>query len=141
MKKVTNTLSLISWIISWFAFLLSDMASPDRVKWFLDVAWKWDPTLSFVMIWAVSVSLIWHHFIKKKEKPHFGDKWHFPWQKKWIIDKKLILWSAIFGIGWGIWWLCPWPAIASIFFLNPYILSFLWSMLLSMSLYKLYFSN
>ncbi len=141
MKKITNVLSLSSWIVFWFALMLSDMTSPDRVKWFLDITWKWDPTLLFVMIWSVLISMVWHYFISKKDKPHFADKWHFPWEKKWVIDNKLILWSIIFGIGWWLWWLCPWPVIASIIFFDPYILSFLWSMLFSMTIYKFYFSK
>lgn len=141
MKKITNNLSLTSWIIVWFSLLLSDMASPDRIKWFLDIYWKWDSTLLFVMIWALGISFIWHYFIKKKKKPHFADSWYFLWQKKWIIDKKLIIWAILFGIGWWIWWFCPWPAFASIFIFDPYIFSFLLSMLISMMIYKLYFSN
>lgn len=141
MKKITNIISLTSWIIFWFALVMSDMTSPDRVKWFLNVTWNWDPTLLFVMIWAIVVSFIWHYFLSKKSKPHFSEKWHFPWEKKWNIDKKLIIWSIIFGIWWGIWGLCPWPAFASILFFNTYILYFLWSMLFSMIFYKLYFSN
>jgi uncharacterized membrane protein YedE/YeeE len=74
--------------------------------------------------------------LSKKETPHFADRWHFPWDKKGIIDSNLIVGSALFGIGWGIGGLCPGPAIGSIVFLDPYILVFLVSMIVSMLFYR-----
>lgn len=141
MKKITNTISLTSWLLLWFSLTLSDMVSPDRVKWFLDISWKWDPTLLFVMLFAVTISIIGHYSLSKRHKPHFAEKWHFDWKKKWIIDKKLIIWSILFWIGWWIWWTCPWPAIASFMMFDTYLLTFIFSMILTMWIYKIYFTN
>ncbi|MBC7498740.1 YeeE/YedE family protein [Candidatus Gracilibacteria bacterium] len=136
MSKTTNLISLVAGILFGFALVLSDMTSPDRVRGFLDITGKWDPTLLFVMMGAVTVSVIGHFLLSKKETPHFAEKWHFPWVKKGIIDNKLIVGSALFGIGWGIGGLCPGPAIGSIVFLDPYILVFTVSMIVSMLFYK-----
>ena len=138
MSTVTNIVSLISGLFFGFALTLSDMTSPDRVRGFLDIVYGWDPTLLFVMIGAVTVSAIGHFFLSKKETPHFADQWHFPWDKKGIIDSKLIIGSALFGIGWGIGGLCPGPAIGSIVFFDPYILIFVGSMVASMYLYQIF---
>ena len=138
MPKTLNIISLIAGVLFGFALTLSDMTSPDRVRGFLDIVYGWDPTLLFVMIGAVTVSVIGHFFLSKKETPHFADRWHFAWDKKGIIDSKLIVGSALFGIGWGIGGLCPGPAIGSIVFFDPYILVFVASMIASMYLYQLF---
>ena len=137
MSRTINLISLISGVLFGFALTLSDMTSPDRVRGFLDIIHDWDPTLLFVMIGAITVSAIGHFFISKKETPHFADQWHFPWNKKGIIDSNLIIGSALFGIGWGIGGLCPGPAIGSIVFLDPYIFIFVASMIGSMYLYQI----
>ena len=36
----------------------------------------------------------------------------------WVLDKRLIIGSAIFGVGWGLVGLCPGPALASVFTIN-----------------------
>ena len=44
------------------------------------------------------------------------------------IDRKLLLGSALFGMGWGLAGLCPGPAISSLVFLSPMSLLFLAAM-------------
>jgi uncharacterized membrane protein YedE/YeeE len=58
MSKTTNIISLVAGILFGFALALSDMTSPDRVRGFLDITGNWDPTLLFVMMGAVMVSVI-----------------------------------------------------------------------------------
>ncbi|MBP6981525.1 YeeE/YedE family protein [Candidatus Gracilibacteria bacterium] len=119
-----------------FGLSLSEMISPVRVQGFFDIFGNWDPTLLFVMIGALSVSLMGHFFLSKKEKPFFGDTWHFSWKKSGIIDKNLIIGSGIFGIGWGLSGLCPGPAIASLVYGNSLTITFLLSLISSMFVYK-----
>ena len=45
------------------------MINPQKVLGFLDILGNWDPSLAFVMIGALTVSLPMFHIIKKKEKP------------------------------------------------------------------------
>ena len=135
-KIISPLLSLAAWGVFGFWLAISDMLSPYRVQGFFDIFWAWDPTLLFVMIGALSISLIGHYFFDKHTKPLFGEKWHFPWEKKWTIDMKLVTWSVLFGIGWWLAGLCPGPAIGGIIYMAPETIIFLISMIISMSLYK-----
>ncbi len=130
-------ITLTAGLLFWFGLALSDMISPMRVQWFFDIFGSWDPTLLFVMVGALSVSLLWHFFLSKQDRPFFSEMWHFSWKKSWILDRNLILWSAIFGIGWWLSGLCPGPAIGSIVYWNSYTLVFLISMIGMMSFYKI----
>ena len=49
-------------------------------------------------------------------------------QKK-ELDKKLIIGSLLFGVGWGLVGLCPGPAVSSIALFQPITLIFLIAML------------
>lgn len=97
-----------------FGLALSGMTDPGRVIGFLDVAGAWDPTLLFVMVGAVSTFglgvVIWRKF-------RGGDGWFgakLPERGEAAIDRRLVLGSLVFGIGWGISGFCPGPAIANL---------------------------
>ena len=48
----------------------------------------------------------------KKQHPELTEKFSLPAKK--LIDKSLILGSALFGIGWGLAGYCPGPAISAL---------------------------
>nr|WP_238585423.1 DUF6691 family protein [Legionella steigerwaltii] len=50
--------------------------------------------------------------VLKKEKPIIAAEFHLPQNKQ--ITKKLIIGSAIFGIGWGPAGYCPGPSITAL---------------------------
>ncbi len=124
-----------------YGLSLSDMISPARVQWFFDILWDWDPTLIFVMIWALMVSIPGHYLLSRKSRPLLAEKWHFPWEKKGTIDKKLIYGSILFGIGWGLAGLCPGPAIASLIYGNMFSIVFIIAMLISIWATQKYLSH
>ena len=95
MKKF---LYFISGSIFGVGLLISGMSNPQKVLSFLDIFGNWDPSLMFVMIGAISITAIYFTAIKKKST-------------KLSIDKKLVVGSSIFGIGWGLVGVCPGPAI------------------------------
>jgi len=74
------------------------MSNPQKVLSFLDIFGNWDPSLMFVMVGAISITAIYFILIKNKST-------------KLNTDKKLIIGSLIFGIGWGLVGICPGPAI------------------------------
>ena len=86
---------------------ISGMCNPDKVLNFLDVAGAWDPTWGVVMAAALAVAV-----------PAFAwarGRGHLPQAdgtRK--IDRRLLLGSALFGIGWGIAGVCPGPALANL---------------------------
>ena len=95
MKKI---LYFISGSIFGIGLIVSGMSNPQKVLSFLDIFGNWDPSLMFVMVGAISITAI--YFIVTKNK-----------SKKLNTDKKLLLGSSIFGIGWGLVGICPGPAI------------------------------
>ena len=95
MKKF---LYFISGSIFGIGLIISGMSNPQKVLSFLDIFGNWDPSLMFVMIGAISITAIYFTAIKKKST-------------KLSIDKKLVVGSSIFGIGWGLVGICPGPAI------------------------------
>lgn len=101
---------LASGILFGAGLTLGGMTNPDRVRGFLDVFGRWDPTLAFVMGGAVLVMAIAWRAQARMQTPLFGDKFSLPDRRD--LDVKLITGSALFGIGWGLAGLCPGPAVA-----------------------------
>jgi hypothetical protein len=95
-----------------FGLLLSGMTDPGKVIGFLDLIGMWDPSLAFVMGGAVLVSFIAFRISRNWTTSLMGRVIILSDLK--AIDLKLILGSALFGIGWGISGFCPGPAIVSI---------------------------
>ena len=109
---------------------ISGMTEPSKIIAFLDIFGDWDATLIFVMAGAVGVNGILHRFITKKPFPLFDSKFYLP--TRMDVDRRLIVGSAIFGVGWGVTGLCPGPGIASLSSGNLYAFSFVGSMLFGM---------
>src|SRR5690348_457238 len=91
---------------------LSDMINPGRVLAFLDVAGHWDPTLAFVMAGALVPTAAAFALRPQLRKPVFGTEFFIP--ENHSTDRKLMLGSAVFGLGWGLVGFCPGPAIAAL---------------------------
>ena len=49
---------------------------------------------------------------KRRPKPLLEQSFHLPGQSS--IDRPLVIGSAIFGLGWGLFGFCPGPAITSL---------------------------
>ena len=132
---MNKLISLLSGIIFGIGLVISEMINPQKVLGFLDIFGNWDPSLAFVMIGALIVSLPTFHIIKKKEKPLLEEKFDYSYNKN--IDQRLILGSTLFGAGWGLAGLCPGPAISSLALLNFYSMSFVISMFVGFYFVKL----
>ena len=111
-----NTKSIITAIIAGTLFALglaiSGMTEPAKVTGFLDVTGAWDPTLAFVMAAAIAVHLPLVRLARQRRAPLFDAKFHWPTNHG--IDARLIVGSAIFGVGWGLSGYCPGPALTSL---------------------------
>ena len=86
--------------------ITSGMANPAKVLNFFDLAGSFDPSLAFVMAGALTVAVPGYALIfRKLRKPVFTPNFNVPTNR--AIDRKLVIGSSIFGIGWGIGGFCP----------------------------------
>jgi uncharacterized protein len=91
---------------------ISGMCDPRVVLGFLDVLGNFNPALLFVLGGAVGVTVVAFRFVLRQEKPLFGST--FAVLTGQVIDRPLLLGSAIFGIGWGLAGYCPGPALVGL---------------------------
>ncbi|RFZ88029.1 YeeE/YedE family protein [Shinella sp. WSJ-2] len=104
--------ALVSGAVFGLGLALSGMLDPARVQGFLDITGAWDPSLAFVLGGAVGVMFLGLRLIARFKRPAFDDRFHLPDNR--VIDRRLVLGSALFGIGWGIGGFCPGPGIAGL---------------------------
>lgn len=105
-------IALLSGLLFGAGLAVSGMADPSRVRAFLDVTGRWDPTLAFVMGGAMLPMIVAWRIKARLDRPLVGGDFHLPATTG--IDRKLIGGAALFGVGWGIAGLCPGPAIAGL---------------------------
>lgn len=98
-----------------FAFAVglavSGMTLPQKVVGFLDVSGDWDPSLALVMVGAIGVYLPAWLLIRRRRRPVLAQRFSTP--DKAGVDGRVLLGSAIFGLGWGLSGFCPGPGIVS----------------------------
>lgn len=110
--------------------ILSGMTNPAKVLGFLDLFGQWDPSLAFVMGGAIFVGIFAFSLAKKRTTNLLGGALHLP--KSTHIDKRLIIGSLMFGIGWGLAGFCPGPALVSLAAGHEKALVFVLAMLVGM---------
>lgn len=126
--------SFIAGLIFGLGLIFSGMTNPAKVIGFLDVTGKWDPSLVFVMLGAISVSFFAFRIAKKREYSLLGAKISLPTMQD--IDVKLITGASVFGIGWAIAGYCPGPAIASLLTTSKDAGTFVLAMLVGMAIFE-----
>lgn len=115
--------------------MISGMINPAKVIGFLDIFGDWDPSLAFVMAFAVLVYAIGLRLVLKRPKPLFEDSFSLP--EGSVIDRKLVGGAILFGVGWGLVGFCPGPAIAALGAVPGQAAIFVAAMLLAMSATRL----
>ena len=131
--------SLIVGCIFGLGLAFGGMLDPSKVVGFLDIFGAWDPSLAFVMMGGIMVNAAGYLILIRGKKPIFTEKLHLP--DNIFIDRRLIVGSAIFGVGWGLAGLCPGPVVGSLF-LNPNsIVPFLLIMLVGLKIGSLVKAN
>lgn len=122
-------------LIFGLGLIVSGMADPYKVIGFLDLAGRWDPSLAFVMAGAILVGAVAYHFAEKRGTPVFGGAMRLPTTRD--IDRRLVLGSTVFGIGWGLAGYCPGPALVSLGSGQDKAVVFVLAMVAGMALYEL----
>jgi uncharacterized protein len=104
--------SLLAGVIFGIGLLVSGMFNPAKVLGFLDLAGPWDPSLAFVLAGAVAVGLIAFAFARRRMQSLLGAVMRLPTARQ--IDRRLVIGSLTFGVGWGIAGFCPGPALVAL---------------------------
>ena len=112
---------------------LSGMTNPAKVLAFLDLAGGWDPSLALVMAGALVVSSIAFYFARHRQVSLLGAPFQMPTNRK--IDRRLVLGSLLFGMGWAIAGLCPGPALALLLTGHWQVVVFTLAMLVGMLIF------
>lgn len=107
MRKLT---ALIAGLLFGLGLYLSGMTNPAKVLGFLDLAGEWDPSLALVMLGALAVSSVFFYVARQRRTALLGAPIQMPTRR--TLDRRLLLGSVVFGVGWGIAGLCPGPAVA-----------------------------
>lgn len=104
--------SLVTGTLFGAGLALSDMINPARVLAFLDLTGNWDPSLAFVMGGAIIPMVIAYAVSRRMRTPLFDKSFFIPENR--VLDRRLLIGAALFGIGWGLVGFCPGPAIAGL---------------------------
>ena len=110
--------------------VVSGMTDPTKVIGFLDFFGPWDPSLVFVMGSAVITFALGLFFLRR----YLGksSSINLPDLSTSSVEKRLVIGSIIFGIGWGLGGFCPGPALANLSVLRSEALVFVPLMLVGM---------
>ncbi|MEX0738711.1 MAG: DUF6691 family protein [Pseudohongiella sp.] len=127
--------AFLAGLIFGVGLLVSGMANPDKVLSFLDLAGAWDPSLALVMLGAIAVGLIAFSLIKGRSQSWLGEPLRLPGKTK--LDRRLILGSLGFGVGWGLAGFCPGPALVALGAGEAKAAVFVAAMLAGMGLFEL----
>lgn len=114
--------------------LISGMANPEKVLGFLDLAGAWDPSLALVMVGAIAVGSIGFYLVRKRQVSFLGSAINLPGKR--TLDRRLVLGSLGFGVGWGLAGFCPGPALVALGAGELKALVFSVAMIAGMALYE-----
>jgi hypothetical protein len=114
--------------------ILSGMSNPAKVLGFLDLAGNWDPSLALVMGGAIIVGLFAFQVARRRTVTFLGGALKLPTAKD--LDKRLVLGSLTFGVGWGLGGFCPGPALVSLGSGQGKAVVFVVAMLAGMALFE-----
>jgi uncharacterized protein len=104
--------SLLAGLVFGLGLIVSGMANPAKIQGFLDLAGRWDPSLAFVMAGAIAVGVIAFAMANKRTVSLIGAEMKLPSARH--IDRRLVVGSALFGIGWGVAGFCPGPGLVAL---------------------------
>ncbi|QOY92749.1 YeeE/YedE family protein [Massilia sp. UMI-21] len=128
-------MAFIVGLVFGIGLIVSGMTDPAKVLGFLDLAGNWDPSLAFVMGGAILVGLVAFRIAGRRERSLLGEPMRLPSATR--IDRRLVLGSLAFGIGWGLAGYCPGPALASLASGDGKPVVFALAMVAGMSLFEL----
>ena len=134
MSRLTLS-ALVSGLIFGLGLLVSGLGNPAKVLAFLDLAGPWDPSLALVMGGAILVGLIAFQLAARRQRSVLDEPIRLPTRRD--IDRRLVLGSLGFGVGWGLAGFCPGPAVMAIGAGEARAVVFVLAMLAGMGVFEL----
>lgn len=131
---VTVFASLLAGLVLGLGLIVSGMANPAKVLGFLDLTGAWDPSLAFVMAGAIVVAALAFAVAKKRTVSLLGAAMKLPASRD--IDRRLVIGSVVFGIGWGGAGFCPGPGLVALGMGELKALAFVAAMLAGMGIFE-----
>ena len=128
--------SLLAGLVFGVGLIVSGMANPAKVLGFLDLTGAWDPSLALVMAGAIGISFFAFLFAKKRSRSLMGADMKLPTGRS--IDRRLVIGSTLFGIGWGVAGFCPGPGLVALGMGEVKALIFVAAMLAGMAVFELF---
>jgi uncharacterized protein len=101
--------SLFAGLVFGVGLIVSGMANPAKVLGFLDLAGPWDPSLALVMAGAIAVGVLAFSIARRRHTTWLGLPMAIP--SATHLDRRLVIGSLLFGMGWGLAGICPGPAL------------------------------
>lgn len=126
--------SLLAGLVFGLGLIVSGMADPAKVLGFLDLGGAWDPSLALVMAGAIAVGTVAFAFTRRRTLSLLGSKMMLPTSRS--IDRRLVIGSVLFGIGWGVAGFCPGPGLVGVGMGEVKAMIFVAAMLAGMSLFE-----
>lgn len=126
--------SLLAGLVFGLGLLVSGMANPAKVLGFLDLGGAWDPSLALVMAGAIAVGFIGFVFANKRTVSLMGAEMKLPTARH--VDRRLVIGSMLFGIGWGIAGFCPGPGLVGLGLGESKAIVFVVAMLVGMLVFE-----
>jgi uncharacterized membrane protein YedE/YeeE len=131
---MSNLVSLLVGLLFGVGLILSGMADPAKVLGFLDLAGAWDPSPAFVMGGAIAVGLPAFALARGRSRSWLGAEMSLPTVRE--IDRRLVIGSLLFGVGWGVAGFCPGPALVALGMGESKALWFVAAMVAGMALFE-----
>ena len=114
--------------------ILSGMTDPGKVIGFLDLFGPWDPSLAFVMGGAILVGVGAFRWAHQRTQSFLGGAMQLPHSRD--IDRRLVVGSLMFGVGWGLAGFCPGPALVSLGAAQDKAVVFVLAMIMGMAVFE-----
>ena len=103
--------ALLAGLLFGSGLILAGMTNPEKVRAFLDLGGKWDPSLALVMAAAIAIAMPAYAWSKRRGTTLAGVPVALSVRRR--IDRQLLCGSVVFGIGWGLLGVCPGPGLVA----------------------------
>lgn len=102
----------LSGLVFGVGLIVAGLVNPAKVLAFLDFAGRWDPSLALVMGGAIAVGVGAFFVAARRARSYLGTPMRIPASR--TFDRRCLLGSLVFGLGWGMAGFCPGPALVSL---------------------------